>query len=54
MTATITFEPVPGGTGYRALVRHASAAARSQHEEMGFRDGWGAATDQLLALARSL
>jgi uncharacterized protein YndB with AHSA1/START domain len=35
-------------------VRHWSAEDRARHEEMGFHEGWGMATDQLAALARSL
>jgi uncharacterized protein YndB with AHSA1/START domain len=48
-TAELTFEPVDGGTRYTARVLHASAAARDEHESMGFVDGWGAALDQLVA-----
>jgi uncharacterized protein YndB with AHSA1/START domain len=33
---------------------HADAAGRKQHEEMGFHDGWGAALDQLVAMARKI
>jgi uncharacterized protein YndB with AHSA1/START domain len=54
MTGILTFDPIAGGTRYRALVLHADAAARARHEAMGFRDGWGKATDQLEALARTL
>lgn len=54
MTAVVTFEPHDGGTRYRALVRHASTEDRKKHEEMGFADGWGAATTQLETLAASL
>ena len=54
MTGIITFEPVAGGTLYRGLALHADAQARARHEAMGFHDGWGRATDQLVALARTL
>jgi uncharacterized protein YndB with AHSA1/START domain len=54
MTGIITFEPVDGGTLYRGLALHADAQARNRHEAMGFHDGWGRATDQLVALARTL
>lgn len=54
MTGIITFEPVPGGTLYRAMALHADAEARAKHDAMGFHDGWGKATDQLAALARTL
>ena len=50
MTAIITFEETDGKTKYTALVRHWSEADRKQHEEMGFDEGWGKATDQLEAL----
>lgn len=54
MTAELSFEPSGGGTAYRALVLHHDAEAKRKHEEMGFFDGWGTATDQLAALAATL
>ena len=54
MTGIITFEPIAGGTRYRGLALHATEEARARHEAMGFHEGWGKATDQLLALARTL
>ena len=54
MTGIISFAPITGGTRYHALVLHADEAARERHLAMGFEDGWGAATDQLVALARTL
>lgn len=54
MTGIISFEPVAGGTLYRAMALHADAETRAKHEAMGFHDGWGKATDQLVALARTL
>ena len=36
----------------RAL--HWNAEDKAQHEAMGFHEGWGVATDQLLALAQTL
>ena len=39
-----------GGTHYRAIAMHADKAGVEQHIEMGFHEGWGAATDQLVAL----
>lgn len=55
MTGILTFDPIAtGGVRYRALVLHATPDAREKHEAMGFRDGWGKATDQLAALARTL
>lgn len=54
MAATITFEDAAGQTRYTARVQHWSVADRIAHEQMGFREGWGIATDQLAALAASL
>ena len=54
MTGIISFADEAGGTRYDARVLHWSAEDRARHEEMGFHDGWGRATDQLAALARSL
>ncbi len=49
MTAVLTFEPEGEGTRYTARVRHWSESDREAHEDMGFHEGWGAATDQLIA-----
>ena len=49
MTATILLEPVASGTKYTAHVMHAHKAARIRHEQMGFKEGWGACLDQLVA-----
>ena len=54
MTGTITFTDEAGKTRYDAVARHWTAADKASHEQMGFHDGWGKATDQLEALARSL
>ena len=43
-----------GGTDYRAVVRHRTAADAATHAKMGFHDGWGAAATQLSELATSL
>lgn len=51
MTAEITMESVPGGTLYRALVRHKSIEDRKRHEDMGFFQGWGICLTQLEELA---
>ena len=53
-TAVVTMEPEGAGTRYRAVALHGSADTRRQHEDMGFHDGWSAALDQLVALAREL
>jgi uncharacterized protein YndB with AHSA1/START domain len=50
-TARIEIEAAPGGgTHYRAIAMHAHEAARQQHADMGFAEGWGAALDQLVEL----
>ena len=51
ISATIGFEPLPGGgTRYTAIAYHATAEKRQTHAEMGFEAGWNAALDQLLEL----
>jgi uncharacterized protein YndB with AHSA1/START domain len=54
MTAIITFENEAGKTRYTARALHWSAEDRKAHEEMGFHEGWGKATDQLAALVENL
>jgi uncharacterized protein YndB with AHSA1/START domain len=49
-TGILEFEPVDGGTLYRATGRHATQADADQHAAMGFEVGWGLALDQLVAL----
>jgi uncharacterized protein YndB with AHSA1/START domain len=53
MTAEITFSDHPRGMHYHVLVRHADAASRTHHEQLGFADGWGTVTAQLAALAEA-
>ncbi|WP_386683842.1 SRPBCC domain-containing protein [Loktanella sp. R86503] len=53
-TADIQLVPGSGGCTYTATVKHASAQTALAHKDMGFYDGWGAATSQLETLARSL
>ena len=53
-TAVIEIEPEGKGTRYRATAIHRDEEARKKHEEMGFHTGWGAALDQLVALAKTL
>jgi uncharacterized protein YndB with AHSA1/START domain len=43
-----------GSTDYTAIARHWNADDKAQHEQMGFYDGWGKATDQLEELLLSL
>jgi uncharacterized protein YndB with AHSA1/START domain len=54
MTGIITFADEGGKTRYTAVVRHWTAEDKVSHEQMGFHDGWGKATDQLEAVAAKL
>lgn len=54
MTAIITLEAHGKGTRFIATAMHHDAAARKQHEDMGFHGGWSAALDQLVALAKTM
>ena len=54
MIGTLTFENEGGKTRYTARVLHWSVEDRQAHEKMGFHEGWGIATNQLEALAKSL
>jgi uncharacterized protein YndB with AHSA1/START domain len=55
MTGIIGFEDEGAGrTRYTARVLHWSAEDRDAHEAMGFHQGWGVATTQLEALAKTL
>ncbi len=53
-TAMIELKSVPGGTQYTATVIHADEAGCQQHAAMGFKDGWGKALDQLVAMAKKM
>lgn len=53
-TAVIMLEPHATGTKYTAIAMHRDEADREKHEQMGFHEGWGAALDQLVALAKTL
>ena len=54
MTGIITFADEGGKTRYTAIARHWTDEDKKTHEAMGFHEGWGKATDQLEALARTL
>jgi uncharacterized protein YndB with AHSA1/START domain len=55
MTGIITFEDLGNGkTNYTATVHHWTAEDCEKHRAMGFHDGWGAATDQLVEVASKL
>lgn len=50
-----TFEPDgEGRTRYTATARHWTREAMDQHREMGFEQGWNAATDQLVEVVGRL
>lgn len=53
MTASIILEAQGSSTRYTAIVQHADAAGKKQHEDMGFLQGWGTALDQLVELTKS-
>ncbi len=54
-TCILTFEDAgEGRTRYTARALHWTRENRETHEKMGFHDGWGRATDQMIALARTL
>lgn len=48
-TAALLLTPTTAGTRYTAIAIHGNEEARKQHEEMGFREGWGTVVDQLVA-----
>jgi glycerophosphoryl diester phosphodiesterase len=50
----LTFEEVAEGTRYTARVLHKDVADRDRHAAMGFEQGWDAALDQLVGVARGL
>ncbi|HOB94152.1 MAG TPA: SRPBCC family protein [Aquabacterium sp.] len=55
MTLILSFDDLGDGrTRYTAIARHWSAEDCKAHEDMGFHQGWGIATDQLAALAATL
>lgn len=54
MTGIISFAVEGSKTRYTAVARHWTAEDKAQHETMGFHEGWGKATDQLEALAKTL
>lgn len=53
ITGIVLLEPEGDGTRYRAIARHADETLCKQHAELGFYDGWGTVTDQLVALMQS-
>jgi uncharacterized protein YndB with AHSA1/START domain len=53
-TAIVVIEAAKGGTKYTATAMHASEDDAKKHDEMGFHEGWGAALDQLVTVAKKL
>jgi uncharacterized protein YndB with AHSA1/START domain len=53
-TGMVEIQPEGAGTRYIATAIHGAEETRKQHEEMGFHNGWSAALDQLVALAKTL
>lgn len=53
MTATILLEKREKGTKYTAYVQHSDAVNRKRHEDMGFKEGWGACLDQLVTMIKN-
>jgi len=54
ITAIISLETIAKGTKYTATVLHKDEADRKKHEDMGFHEGWGAATEQLIACVKKM
>jgi uncharacterized protein YndB with AHSA1/START domain len=54
-TAILTFEDAGAGkTKYTARAVHWTQEDCEAHDKMGFHQGWGIATDQMTALAKTL
>lgn len=54
MTASVALQPTATGTLYTARALHKDAEGKTQHEAMGFQQGWGTALDQLVALVKGM
>jgi uncharacterized protein YndB with AHSA1/START domain len=54
MVGTWEFTPEGDKTFYRGSARHWSDETYQQHNLMGFEQGWGAAADQLEAVAKRI
>jgi uncharacterized protein YndB with AHSA1/START domain len=53
-TCVLTFDNEGDKTRYTARALHWTQEDRETHEKMGFHQGWGIATDQMTALAKTL
>jgi uncharacterized protein YndB with AHSA1/START domain len=47
-TGVLTMESSAKGTRYKAVAMHADPASARKHDEIGFSEGWGIATDQMV------
>ena len=54
MTAIILLEPHGKKTKYTAIALHGDSETRKRHADMGFKDGWGKALDQLVEHMKTL
>lgn len=54
MTGIILMKPEGTGTRYTAMALHRDKEGRTQHEGMGFEQGWGTALDQLVAYMKTV
>lgn len=52
-TAMIHLEAEGDRTNYTAIAMHRDEADRKKHEAMGFHEGWGICTDQLVKLIKN-
>ena len=52
-TAILLLQRHQKGTKYTALAIHRDEAGQKQHEEMGFREGWGKVLDQLVVYLKT-
>jgi uncharacterized protein YndB with AHSA1/START domain len=53
-TAMIVLADSGSGTKYTATVIHSDEASCKTHADMGFKEGWGTALDQLVELAKKM
>lgn len=54
ITGIVEMEAMGSGTRYSATAMHQDEATRNRHEELGFFDGWGTVTDQMIELIRTM
>ena len=52
MTAAIVLEPQGSKTKYTAIAMHGDENSAKRHADMGFKDGWGQALDQLVEVMK--